>query len=540
MPIHVKRDIQKKYGLQLPFSLKDIPDFKSGSVLGRVRNDIANANFDDLLISTITSINTMLHLQRDLTRFLGTKFNLNSQADQDAYNLLWQIASDSREWASDNALVIDAEVESSYGEIAFIAQGGASQKDSFKRQCDLSNKDVVVFSDFHMTALKNSPNYFDDLGNYDLYLKILRHYLNATNFTIVENGDVEDCLVYEPTVKDATDRLNSYDKKKLPIQANGDWKDFNAIRHAKRVTILNDIIDHYKDYYDLLTDEIIPSLRYVRITGNHDTYLNNELKDIIESRLSEGTVKNFSVYDVLRVNWNNRCKYVITHGHQFDEACLQPYAASIGEIITECVSWAYQGADRAWQLSDTKQWYNSEQGDFINTLSSSVPNVKFEINSISDFSLQNMRDNAKYFFETLLGHPIAWEYFENNDTFNAVFLEVYNGDEMYKLRHLNEINLYNGYTSRFGMNEVPILVVGHSHEVRNNASRTIGNSIFTSPSYINTGSAGRFANLIWCAELTGNDQHIVSWSEVDGKLKKITWKNQKGVLKHDTVTWIDL
>ena len=93
------------------------------------------------------------------------------------------------------------------------------------------------------------------------------------------------------------------------------------------------------------------------------------------------------------------------------------------------------------------------------------------------------------------------------------------------------------------MDPVPTLVIGHTHEVRNDALRAITAipPVFaTSPSYINTGSAGRFANLIWCAELTGTGQHIISWSEVDGKLKKITWKNDNGMLVHDQVIWIDM
>src|SRR5690606_25630757 len=127
--------------------------------------------------------------------------------------------------------------------------GGNSQKNSFKREHDLSNKDVVVFSDHHMTAFKNSPNHFDDLGNYSLYLTVLRHYLETTGFTIVENGDVEEGLRYEPTKADAAARVAAYNKNKRPIENNGDWSEFNRIRDAKRVEILNDIIDHYESYY---------------------------------------------------------------------------------------------------------------------------------------------------------------------------------------------------------------------------------------------------------------------------------------------------
>ena len=53
--------------------------------------------------------------------------------------------------------------------------------------------------------------------------------------------------------------------------------------------------------------------------------------------------------------------------------------------------------------------------------------------------------------------------------------------------------------------------------------------------YMNGGSAGRFENLIWCVEITGNDAKIYSWSNSGTKskmvLKKVRWdSNDKGKL----------
>jgi hypothetical protein len=92
-----------------------------------------------------------------------------------------------------------------------------------------------------------------------LYLQVLRDYVGATGFTIVENGDVEKGLVYEPTRGDAAARVAAFRKNNLPIAANSAWREFNRVRDAKRVEILNDIIDYYDDYYDLLAREIIPA-----------------------------------------------------------------------------------------------------------------------------------------------------------------------------------------------------------------------------------------------------------------------------------------
>jgi len=47
--------------------------------------------------------------------------------------------------------------------------------------------------------------------------------------------------------------------------------------------------------------------------------------------------------------------------------------------------------------------------------------------------------------------------------------------------------------------------------------------------YMNTGSAGRFENLIWCIEITGSQARIYSWSnsgtESKPVMRKIRWKS---------------
>ena len=52
--------------------------------------------------------------------------------------------------------------------------------------------------------------------------------------------------------------------------------------------------------------------------------------------------------------------------------------------------------------------------------------------------------------------------------------------------------------------------------------------------YLNSGSAGRYENLIWGIEIQGLTDRIVSWSKIDGELTRIYWKSNHGVLQHDT------
>jgi hypothetical protein len=154
-----------------------------------------------------------------------------------------------------------------------------------------------------------------------------------------------------------------------------------------------------------------------------------------------------------------------------------------------------------------------------------------------------------------LNVEIAWEYFENRDGFHALMLEVWTGEELYKMKHMNEVALCTGYVEEFLKLQpqgvpvpIPKLVLGHTHEPRQNAvfphdpleqehweESDTGAGAF----YLNSGSAGRYQNLIWCVEIVGDNDRICSWSRVDGRLKKIAWRSEGDRLVHDSIEWID-
>ena len=105
---------------------------------------------------------------------------------------------------------------------------------------------------------------------------------------------------------------------------------------------------------------------------------------------------------------------------------------------------------------------------------------------------------------------------------------------MYKLRHLNEIRLYKSYLSEFDKDaHVPKLVIGHTHEPRQNATYPDENVVKASKYYLNSGSAGRYQNLIWCVEIEGESDRIVSSSKINGALTRIPWRSNHDNLEHD-------
>ena len=122
------------------------------------------------------------------------------------------------------------------------------------------------------------------------------------------------------------------------------------------------------------------------------------------------------------------------------------------------------------------------------------------------------------------------------------------------MKHLDEIGLAQGLRARSSWRSrtrtrfvpMPKLIIGHTHEPRQNA-------VFpTDPGEAEpweqpdtheggtTSTAARqggYENLIWCVEIRGSDDRICSWSGVDGKLKKITWRSEGSSLRHDEIEW---
>jgi UDP-2,3-diacylglucosamine pyrophosphatase LpxH len=537
MPISVKADIKPLYKFGRDFSLRgtpgfvrDTPEVAGRSYLNFVRNAAADQSFDRFH----SSWGVLAGPEKDVNRALAMKFNLR-QGDLPTYDELWKIVSKAHDFKkkSSTETAILADLDAAYGLAAKLANGGSltGNPKTWSRVTERTDANFVVFSDFHMTDFTSIslPNYFKDF-NLPLYLSVLRHYRALGDFTVVENGDVEECVIYEPTLADSKARQKAF--KALPVVASDPkWDDFLDLRYAARLDALNTVIAGFGDYYVLIKNEFIARDRYVRLTGNHDTYLPEARERDLLNRI-EGHL-GVPVFDVMRVNRSGSPGYLVMHGHQFDTVSIQhgttAFAKSLGEVFSETSSWIYQGPDRFWTSSDTNRWINGANfGNFLARETSG----EFDGDAAWHLlfgSKPKIRSDAADFVEQLLGHEIAWEYFENDDPFNAFALEVITGEEMFKFRHLNERELCSEYANKFmGLQQqpfskpIPKLVLGHTHEPRQNSvNPSSGTEAYW---YLNSGAAGRFENLIWCVEVTGSEDAIVSWSMVDGKLRKITWE----------------
>src|SRR5262249_22800328 len=194
---------------------------------------------------------------------------------------------------------------------------------------------------------------------------------------------------YEPTYEDAKNRValapRLYPQNTpqnmvmdFPITLTNDgWNDFMGVRYDQRAKNLAAIMALYsgkvvdgvyeEQYYNKIAKFIRDASgtyrpNYVRIAGNHDTYLDEDhekdlLGDIQKQLWTASGINSTDrrINDVVTVLRDGSIKYVITHGHQFDPASLQhgtiPCAKSLGEVDSECLSWPVQGPERFWNMS---------------------------------------------------------------------------------------------------------------------------------------------------------------------------------------------
>ena len=455
-------------------------------------------------------------------KLVGKAYQLKTDTAIEMFDDLWEVYQVGNKYKRDNEKALHEEVERSYSTLTEIIKTKAAQNpgNGFRRIGTAQNNNLVIFSDHHMTHRNHRHDYFFKF-NFPLYCEVLRHYADR-GFALVENGDLEELLIFEPTPKESK-RRRAIVKKPWGIDDIGEinWDELAGLRIETRRKQLENILNDNSTYYKLVKESFGKS-RYYKIAGNHDTYYSAELEDMIEAELWDGVIK-----DILLVErkGNNKVDldFAITHGHQFDETCVPPHAKMVGEVISECLSWAFQGSDRIWRVSDTRKWNTNPVKKFSNVLSSRS-------------AATTGHPDLEAVLEAFMGHEVAWEYFENKDPYMAFIKEVCTGDEFFKYRHLNEDALANAILRlNPNLKDFPTLICGHSHEARDRSTfhnstnitppDTTDRNLFTR--YMNTGSAGRFENLIWCIEITGSKAKVYSWSNsgTENKLvmKKVRW-----------------
>jgi hypothetical protein len=467
---------------------------------------------------------------------LGKAYGLRDNNDISMFDDLWEVYQVGNKFKHDNEDEMKAAVGQAYDVLTDIVSGRPNTgAHGFRRQATTGADKIVIFSDHHMTHRGHRHDYFFRF-NFNLYKEVLKRYADL-GYTLVENGDVEELVIFEPT-KVETEKRRKLVRRPLLVNDVGtiNWDELVGVRIEKRRRQLEQLLNDNKEYYDLVKTRFGRS-RYFKISGNHDAYASAELEGMIESAFWDGIIK-----DILLVkrpnNPSGRTKYAITHGHQFDEVCVPPFAKQAGETISECLSWAFQGPDRIWRVSDTMRWNSGAQKEFSNVLSGSntVTTNNAAIESV---------------LEAFMTNDVAWEYFENSDPYLAFVREVCTGDEFFKYRHMNETQLFNTLLPFWNtLPEFPTLICGHTHEPRDRArftnlmARTFQltnipvppsyrppgtNDVNLATRYMNTGSAGRFENLIWCIEIEGDTAQVNSWSNSGTSnnitLRKVAWRS---------------
>ena len=318
------------------------------------------------------------------------------------------------------------------------------------------------------------------------------------------------------------------------------------MRPATRRMQLAAVIDHHRDLYDQINREFVAQGRYVRIAGNHD----QDLQDPSFLALLRTVYPELDqVYDFLVLEPSDDAPGVlIGHGHHFDTASTPLYAPQIGEMLSECLGWAYEGADRVWRWGNgdgVEEWADGREA-FNNTLVTDEPDP-YQLSSDTVTALT--RTLEALFLPQSHGirsrprssrsYPPCWSSSASPacsrtcstatspGSTSAARIpgkrcsnEVFCGNRWFKFRHLDEVFIDEQLTrqeqeheSAFG-SDPPYLLLGHSHEPRHHSWNPATDT--QSDRYLNCGSAGRFQNLIWCTEIIDGVPQIAAWHRPGG------------------------
>jgi predicted phosphodiesterase len=446
---------------------------------------------------------------RGISRDMAAKYKLNG--DRKFFNKLFGVQNAFRglkAFPPRDTVVYDA-----LRDVQAVLAGKHVDRQGFRSVKRLSNEKMVIFSDHHILPSDHRQSAVWR-ANRDPYVKLLRHYAGE-GYLIVENGDVEDLVILEPsaTVKayDSIYAQSPYKKKNDPVVLL-EWFRANPMElreklHQTRAVYRREQflkIFHEKrnqPYYSFLK-ELADAKQLVRVAGNHDYQL-QEFKVVPEHLVPA---------DMLIID--HETPTVVMHGHQFDEATNPMVAPFYGEIISECLGVFYQGPDRYWSPREAEKMVKF---GFPNRLSTHREHGNMVSNFLGAMLTEDVRAQEEWAeaWESLFGHPIAWEYGADNWEISVkygfarpgnVIENAMSGKQFFKYRHLDEWELVQAMQLWLVKMR---LALGHSHEVRHWEFRE-GDA-----SYVNSGAAGRFARLIWALEIDECGVKIVGWHAKD-------------------------
>jgi hypothetical protein len=376
----------------------------------------------------------------------------------------------------------------------------------------------VVFSDHHLAHTGHRQNFMATSGNLDLYVEVLEQYVD-TDFTLIENGDVEELVIFEPTEAELSARRAILDAGKGDATS---WAKLDERRRSKRLAQLGKIVNDPKNaaYYAVL-DKLNAKQRLVRVVGNHDYDLQkDDFLRVLRTKVHDlETPADYLFLTDDSAKAGENVRFAVLHGHQFDTTCVPAFAPKLGELFSESLAWAYQGADRTWTWTGggapCRSWVEERKG-FLDNLVTDDPGSVWggDAGAAVGAFIGNLHSQDGW--EELFGHNIAWEYFANSDPQLAVRDEVETGQAFFKFRHLDENLLRKELIDHFPeAASRPKLVLGHTHEVRYQPGYMGDGPTGEHPAfhhYLNSGAAGRFENLLWAIEIIDGVETAVSWS----------------------------
>ncbi|MCC7441512.1 MAG: hypothetical protein IT285_07765 [Bdellovibrionales bacterium] len=439
----------------------------------------------------------------EVARNTAKKFGMRP-GEEAAFREAWRWRTRVNRKAGLEEAELHREVERQFGIVAAQIRGEARSSEvghQYVHRARTENRKYVVFSDHHWADARNRQNFFAHSGNRELYIEILGKYFDE-DYTVVENGDVEELIIFEPSVNE------------FRLRSEMNPSELQAHRRRHRRGLMEKILgDPANEALYRTLRRFHDAGRYIKVAGNHDYDLQEgDCYDLLRAAFP-GIERP---YDLLLLETGNHVEYAVLHGHQFDENTNPVAALTLGETISESMSWAYQGPDRNWTWDAHGRRWADCRAPFFNELVGDFQPKRSQVLAAIGAVLGTLHSRAGW--EAIFEHEIAWEYFKSEDPQKAYRDEVQKGQQWFKFRHMNEVHIFDLYRRHFpgGSGPRPKLVLGHSHEVRfEPAYRGPAGEVDFPPrrfsQYFNTGAAGRFENLIWALEIDDGHARLVSW-----------------------------
>ena len=400
----------------------------------------------------------------------------------------------------------------------------------FVRREPIEGRRYVVFSDHHYTFHGHRTNFFGATANLEVYRDALAAYLDA-GYHLVENGDVEDLVIFEP--------------KRLPGEVERrSGMDLEQLRRRRQEYRLEQLQWILKDPGNRPMIEVLRRFdedrRLIRVVGNHDYDLQRErfLEELHATYPNVGLPS-----DILLLERHPNASepaivtFAIMHGHQFDKATNPVTGPRIGETVSETLGLYFQGPDRNWRWSQdpVSSWACGARPLFNDLASGKVDLTKIQEPGIAEAfhhpQIHHIAEAYERFggrvLDALLKNRIAFDYFVHRDPFTALRKEVIPGTRFFKYRLLDEDWIASELVRYFPDEATrPTLLFGHTHEARLDSWSAVHGGPFHY--YLNSSSAGRFENLVWAIEIVDGRAMLVTWSRnpfAGGGVERRQWRS---------------